>query len=204
MKKLLLTSGGLTDNLKELFWKTINKAPSDTKILFIPSAATESDGAREGISMCIYKLMEMGIRSQNIFTYNLKFLLSKGYRRTYSTEVSHLPKEFRLLTAEELKEFDAVICGSGNAALLVEELNRTGFDTILQQAVKEGLLYIGISAGSMAAAGNFAAGLHFIENPLTVHCEQGTTCGEIKGDGHIRLTDEQAIWIEDSCSHVIA
>ncbi len=203
MKKLLLTSGGLTDNLKELFWKTINKVPSDTKILFIPSAATEGDGAREGISMCIYKLMEMGIRSQNMFTYNLKFLLSKGYGRTYSAGAGCLPKEFRLLTAEELKEFDTVICGGG-AALLVEELNRTGFDAILQQAVEDGLLYVGISAGSMAAAGNFAAGLHFIENPLTIHCEQGTACGEIKGDGHIRLTDEQALWIEGDCSHVIA
>ena len=95
MKRLLLTSAGLTDNFKKIFWETINKAPSETKLLFVPSAATESDGAREGISMSIYKFMEMGIQIHNICTYNLKYILSKDYSRTYSSEVNDLPKEFK-------------------------------------------------------------------------------------------------------------
>ena len=72
--------------------------------------------------------MEMGIPIQNICVYNLKYLLSKDYRRTYSSEVSNLPQEFRLVTIEELKEYDAIIFGGGDARLLNEEINRTGFD----------------------------------------------------------------------------
>ena len=121
--------------------------------------------------------------------------LNRNYGVLFASAAIRQPDTLVPVSYTHLKEFDTVICGGG-AALLVEELNRTGFDAILQQAVEDGLLYVGISAGSMAAAGNFAAGLHFIENPLTIHCEQGTACGEIKGDGHIRLTDEQALWID--------
>jgi len=203
MKRLLLTSAGLTDNFKKIFWETINKDPSETKLLFVPSAATESDGAREGISMSIYKFMEMGIQIHNICTYNLKYILSKDYSRTYSSEVNDLPKEFRLMSVEELKDFDAIVFCGGDAGLLMEEINRTGFNEELRGAVEEGLFYIGMSAGSMVATGNFQTGLRFIENPITVHCEKGTICGEIKQDKDIYLTNEQAIWIKGDSAWVI-
>ena len=203
MKRILLTSSGLTGRFKQIFWENISKEPSETRILFVPSAATENDGAREGISMCVYKFMEMGIQVQNICTYNLKYLLSKDYCRTYSSEVDNLPKEFRLMTVAELKEFDAIVFCGGDARLLIDEINRTGFGNVLSCAVEEGLFYIGISAGSMVAAGNFDAGLNYIKNPVIVHCEQGTECGEIKQTDEIYLTNEQAIWIEGDTVCVI-
>jgi len=203
LKRVLLTSGGLTDHFQQIFWENVNKEPSEVKVIFVPSAGTESDGAREGISMCIYKIMEMGIQMQNIFTYNLKYLLSKDYCRTYSNEVDNVPKDFRLLTIDELKEYDAIIFSGGDAGLLVNEINRTGFDSVLIDAVESGLFYIGISAGSMVAAGNFQTGLRYIENNIVVHCEQGTACGEIEQDKDIYLTNEQAVWIKGDCSCVI-
>lgn len=140
---------------------------------------------------------------QNICTYNLKYLLSKDYCRTYSGEVGNLPQEFRLMSVEELKEFDAIVFCGGDARLLIDEINRTGFDSVLSCAVEEGLFYIGISAGSMVAAGNFDTGLNYINNPVIVHCEQGTECGEIKQMDEIYLTNEQAVWIEGDTACVI-
>ena len=50
--------------------------------------------------------------------------------------------------------------------MLCREMSRTGFDRILNNAIKNGLIYVGISAGSMYAAGNLTDGLHIIDNPI--------------------------------------
>lgn len=203
MRRILLTSAGLTDNFKNLFWKNVNKEPAQVKMIFVPSAATENDGAREGISLCIYKFMEMGIQMENILVYNLKYLLSKNYTRTYSRGVDNLPRAFRLLTSDELKEYDVIVFSGGEAPLLVDEIKRTDFEGVLNPAVEGGLFYIGISAGSMVAAGNFKDGLGYIKNHITVHCECGNECGVVKNDEDICLTDEQAIWIVGDSVEII-
>lgn len=203
MRRILLTSAGLTDNFKKLFWKNVNKEPEQVKIIFVPSAATENDGAREGISLCIYMLMEMGIRMGNILVYNLKYMLTQNYTRTYSRGVDNLPREFRLLTSDELKEYDVIVFSGGEAPLLVDEIKRTGFDEVLNPTVENGLFYIGISAGSMVAAGNFKDGLGYIKNHITVHCECGSECGVVENDEDICLTDEQAIWISGDSVEII-
>lgn len=53
---------------------------------FVPSAAIGNDGAREGIIVCLERLMSMGIPISNIFIYDLALLLSDGYKRTYSSK----------------------------------------------------------------------------------------------------------------------
>lgn len=66
MRKLLLTSSGLNENLKRLFFEQIGKQPSEVKILFVPTASTVNDEAREAISICLYELQDMGILLENI------------------------------------------------------------------------------------------------------------------------------------------
>ena len=68
------------------FFNIIGKCPEEVKMLFIPTAGIETDGAREGIAICLYELSLMGIRSENIFVYNLELILSKGYKRTYGMQ----------------------------------------------------------------------------------------------------------------------
>lgn len=203
MKRALLLSGGLTPSMGQFFWENVGKEPSKAKILYVPSAATEDDGAREGIAVCVYSLLGLGIRLENICTYNLKYLLSKGYSRTYSSGVTDLPREFRLMTAEELKEFDAIVVGGGHAGLLVDEMERTGFGDVLRSAVEEGAFYVGISAGSMLAAGNFENGLRFIENPIIPHCQEGSACGNIQGSEEIFLPGERAVWVCGDTAQII-
>lgn len=67
MKKILLTSAGLSENLKKLFFMQIKKKPEEIKIIFVPSAATVNDGAREGLSIAMFELKNMGILQENIF-----------------------------------------------------------------------------------------------------------------------------------------
>lgn len=195
-RHLFLTSSGLTENMKTSFFNIIGKSPEEVKILYIPTAGIESDGAREGIAVCLYELSLMGIRSENILVYNLELVLSKGYKRTYSAYVTAGHIASRLINTEELKEFDAVFVGGGDSAVLCREMVRTGFDCVIEQAVNAGLVYVGISAGSMYAAGNLEDGLNIIPNPIIPHWNgDKLTCLPIDSK-EIKLADGQAVYIE--------
>ena len=71
---------------------------------------------------------------------------------------------------------------------------------MINQYVNEGGIYIGVSAGSVAASGEYKDGLRFIENVIDVHCEQGTENGVVNSQDAIYLTDNQAIYITDEQS----
>ena len=186
-----------------MFFDIIGKKPEDVKVLFIPTAAIETDGAREGIAICLYELSLMGIPYENIVVYNLELILSEGYERTYSSYVKDPFWVARLLTDEEMKMFDAVFVGGGDASVLCREMVRTGFDKKLKIAINAGLVYVGISAGSMYAAGNFADGLHIIDNPIIPH-HSGAKLTELPNDrSEIRLSDGQAVYIADGSIRII-
>ena len=68
-KHLFLTSAGLTDKMKEKFFDIIGKCPKDVKVLYIPTAGIETDGARESLAICFHELFLMGIQYENIFVY---------------------------------------------------------------------------------------------------------------------------------------
>lgn len=165
-KHLFLTSAGLTDKMKEKFFDIIGKCPKDVKVLYIPTAGIETDGARESLAICFHELFLMGIQYENILVYNLELILSKDYQRTYSSYVTTPFMLTRLLTFEELNQFDAVFVSGGDVSVLCREMSRTGFDRILNNAIKNGLIYVGISAGSMYAAGNLTDGLHIMPSLL--------------------------------------
>ena len=75
MRTLFLSSSGLNESTTKLFWECIGKEPQNTKVIFVPSAAIENDAAREGIVICLERLMSMGIPISNIFLYDLALLL---------------------------------------------------------------------------------------------------------------------------------
>ena len=134
-KKLFLTSSGLSADMKKKFFDIIGKCPEDVKVLYIPTAGIETDGAREGFAVCFQELSSMGIRYENILVYNLELILSKDYQRTYSTCVTDPYMLTRLLTIEELQSFDAVVVSGGDAAVLCREMIRTGFDRTIEKAI---------------------------------------------------------------------
>mgnify|MGYP000438238646 CR=1 FL=1 len=87
--------------LLSYFGNVSAKNPKNTKVIFVPSAAIGNDGAREGIIVCLERLMSMGIPISNIFIYDLALLLSDGYKRTYSSYVDDIPTQIRLMNVEE-------------------------------------------------------------------------------------------------------
>lgn len=203
LKKILLTSAGLSENLKKLFFTQIKKKPQEIKIIFVPSALTDSDGAREGLLLGIFELENMGILPENIFVYDLRYILSKNYSRIYPLILHYIPSIFRLLSVDEMNEYDVLLFSGGNASVLLDEINRTGFNEVATEAVDNGLFYLGVSAGSMVAAGNLPYNLGYVKNPITVHCEKGTPCGNLPQDGEIYLTNTQAIWIDGDNAQIV-
>ncbi len=195
MRHLFLTSSGLTKEMQETFFEVIGKKPEKTRVLYIPTAGIESDDAREGFAICLYELAKMGVRSENIMVYNLELLLSKGYERTYSAYVEKEDILSRLITEEEMKAFDAIFISGGNTGVLCREMERTGFDNVLKKAVNAGVVYVGISAGSVCMAANLSNGLHIIPNAIIPHWygEKSTEIPE--NGGEIRLADGQAVYI---------
>lgn len=123
--------------------------------------------------------------------YHLGYLLSKDYVRTYSSMLTDVPPFLRILSVDEMNEYDILLLGGSDAGILLTEINRTDFDVVMKQAIENGLFYLGVSAGSMVAAGNLPFNLGYIKNPIEVHSEKGTTCGSLPHDGTIYLTDSQ-------------
>lgn len=196
-RHLFLTSSGLSNDMKKKFFDIIGKRPEDIKVLYIPTAGIGTDGAREGITVCLHELSLMGIRYENILVYNLELLLSKDYKRTYSAYIKDPFLITRLLTVAEIEMFDAVFVSGGDSSILCREMVRTGFDQVVEKAITNGLVYVGISAGSMYAAGNLDQGLHIIDNPIIPHWN-GIKIYELPDDrDEIKLIDGQAVYIED-------
>lgn len=203
MKNLFLTASGLTERTAELFWNVVKREPANVRAILVPSAAVENDAAREGIIVCMERLVYMGIPQQNILLYHLAYLLSQGYARTYSSYVQDIPVPLRLMSAEELQAYDMIVFCGGNASTLLRQVRRTGFAEPLRQAVENGLVYLGISAGSMIAAGNFPDGLGYLDNPLIPHAEKGSPCGEVRRKDWIALADGQAVYIRGNRAEII-
>mgnify|MGYP007114142051 FL=1 len=65
------------------------------------------------------------------------------------------------------------------------------------------MVYLGISAGSMIAAGNFADGLGYLTNPLIPHAETGNPCGKISNSDSIELSDGQIVLIQGERQEII-
>ena len=194
-KHLFLTSSGLTDSMKRKLFCLIGKTPKEVKVLYIPTAGIETDGAREGFGVCLHELAAMGILPEHILVYNLELIVSRDYARTYSAYIQELPMVSRLLTPEELECFDVVFVSGGDCAVLCREMKRTGCDQVLREGIHRGVIYVGVSAGSMYAAGNLEDGLRILPNVLTPHWE-GESMEELPdGAEEIQLKDGQAVYV---------
>ncbi|NJD04448.1 MAG: hypothetical protein FIA99_18070 [Ruminiclostridium sp.] len=170
----------------------------------MPTAANYDD-AREVLPKCMQDLTDAGILPQNIFTYHLGYIMSKDRPGAYTAGQADIPPIFRLLSPDEMKQYDAIYFCGGNPAHLLDELIRTGFCDIVKQAVENGLFYIGVSAGSIVAAKNLLSNLGYLNSTLSVHTRTGTAKGVFDNNmvSHIDLTDNSAVLINNGRYEVI-
>ena len=90
-RHLFLTSSGLSEPMKRKLFCLIGKTPKEVKVLYIPTAGIETDGAREGFAVCLHELAAMGILPEHILIYNLELIVSQDYARTYSAYIRNFP-----------------------------------------------------------------------------------------------------------------
>ncbi len=176
MKKILLTSTGFENkNIENKFLELLNKNSENAKVLFIITAAIDPDAIRM-LSGCLDDLTNCGVKDANITIYDLH----------------------KTISDKELNEFDAIYVCGGSTKHLVSRMEEINFKQSVEEYLKNGGIYIGVSAGSVCASGKYENGLDFIKNVLDVHCDVGTKNGKIETNEKICLTNNQAIFINDN------
>jgi len=177
MKKILLTSAGFeTKAISGAFLDFVDKEPNRIKALFIPTAAI-FPAAIAVLPKCMDDLLNISILAENIKVFDLH----------------------RAMTVEELSEFDAVYFTGGSPQYLLDRINDTGFNSPLNEYVNKGGVYVGVSAGSIVAAGNLPNNLGYLKASLRVHLETGTAQGVIDNDAitQIDLTNNAVLILGD-------
>ena len=181
MKKILLTSAGFENGrVKDRFMELVDKEIMEIKALFITTAAIEPDAILV-LPKCLEDLLSCGILMKNIKVYDMH----------------------KLLTLEEIRKYDVIYVCGGRTSYLVERIKEIGFKKIADEFIQSGGIYIGVSAGSIAASGKYEDGLDFLKNKLDVHCSKGTEIGIVENENPIYLTDDQAILMIDDVVEVI-
>lgn len=180
MKKFLLTSTGLaTPEIQKAFLELLGKDPKQAKALFIPTAAIDEE-AKSVLPKCFGDLTGIGFSEENIVTYDLD-----------------RPMDF-----EELSGYDTVYFCGGTTEHLLERVLASGFPSVLEKGLENGLLYVGVSAGSIIAAQNLKDNLGYLPRRLEVHCEKGSAAGKLPEDT-VYLTNFQAVKITDGKMEII-
>jgi dipeptidase E len=129
LSTLLLTSTGLsTENLKNEFKKLFVKPLPEIKVVFIPTAA-RTEEEKKYVQMSSQELLDLGIEKENIIPYNC----------TGKEDLLKIGKPDCLY-----------VCG-GNTFYLLKKLKDSQSDIVIKNWVKNGSIYIGVSAGSIVA-----------------------------------------------------
>lgn len=180
MRKILLTSAGFENpRVMDCFLELLGKPAEACRALFIPTAAID-DGARAMLPKCRNDLLNAGFSPEHITTYDLD----------------------RPMTVKELSEYDTVYFCGGSTEYLLERVRASGFAEPLDCALERGLLYVGVSAGSIIAARNLPDNLGYLPRFLEVHCEEGSAPGPLP-EGEVRLTNAQAVKIAGDKREII-
>ena len=130
MKKLLLTSTGLGNKaVADKFLSIISKSTDELKILFIPTAS-RTEEELFFVRKSLNELLSFGIDNDNITWFDPDD--SSTYRDNTQVDCIY-------------------ICG-GNTFYLLYKLRESGYFAKIIEWVNDGLLYVGVSAGSVIAA----------------------------------------------------
>lgn len=127
MKRLFLASSVST--VAHLIADEIRSHNMGMKLLFIPTAAEVEDGEKDWLDADKQALINAG------------FLL---------TDFSLTGKK-KVEVESMLDTVDGVFLSGGNTFYLLQEIRRSGFDTLIDMFVARGMYYIGSSAGSVVA-----------------------------------------------------
>lgn len=145
---VILTSCGLeTQRIEKLFTDMLPKSPSETKAIFIPTAANSPD-AIDVLPKCLNDLVKCSIERDNIFVYDL-----------HDTIESNI-----------INSYDVIYLCGGSPDYLLKRINENTFRKQLLEFISLGKIVIGVSAGSMIFANDMPNNLGLLKCGLDVHC----------------------------------
>lgn len=193
MRNILLTSTGL--EYQPIIDKFLMMTPKDTgdlRVLFIPTAS-RTEEEKFYVRKSFDQLLGLGVRSNNICWFDP------------DDSSTHL----------KVSEIDCVYVCGGNPFFLLMKLKECGYFAKIREWVNEGLLYIGVSAGSMIAAPDInyicweerndcglkdTIGLNFLAAGILPHFTEDFGKAAIslreKGFEVLPLSDRQAVAIQ--------
>lgn len=173
MRRILLTAAGFENKkIESIFLKMLGKDPQQAKALWIPTAAIHEE-AKAVLPKCMEDLLNAGMKRENIRVYDLD----------------------RVLSYEELAEYDAVYVCGGDSAYLLGRMRKVQMPERFMRYVEKDGVYVGVSAGSCICSHNFEQGIPWLPCKLRVHCEKGTPAGrcDFAQEEVISLTNRQAV-----------
>lgn len=147
--KLLLTSGGITNDLiARALEDLVGKPAATIRIAFIPTAAHAERSEKDWLINDLHRLLERG--------YHVDII------------------ELTALTTDELRQAleptDVIFVGGGNSFYLSYWMQKSGLANMLPELLKN-KVYAGISAGSMMAGSSLVLASQAIKNPVALKNE---------------------------------
>ena len=147
MKNIILTSCGIIDEkFKEQFYKVINKEETlNKKILYITTASDgENDSDKSWMDDEYKTILDLGFNQENIYEYKIG------------------QKEINI------NDFDIIYMMGGNTFYLMDMIRKYNFDKAIKDAIDNGIIYIGSSAGSIILGNSVEFALPFDENNVNL------------------------------------
>lgn len=144
-KKIVLTSCGIiNENLKGEFYKLLNKEIEKIKVLYITTAIDgEDDSDTSWIDEEFKTILDLGIKKENI-------------------------KEYKIDYEIDLSLYDMIYMMGGNTFYLLKKIRDTKFDIKLKEAINNGIIYVGSSAGSIILGNTIELALPYDKNDVNL------------------------------------
>ena len=143
MGNIILTSCGIiNEKFKEQFYKIINKEEvKDKKVLYITTASDgENDIDKSWMDNEYKTILNLGFEEKNIYEYKIG-----------KNEIN-------------INNFDVIYMMGGNTFYLMDMIRKYNFDETIKNAIDNGIIYIGSSAGSIILGNSVEYALPFDEN----------------------------------------
>lgn len=125
---LFLTSAGIVPEIRKDFLSLLKKKPQDVKVISITTAAFGEAKDPWWLKKDLELLHDCGIK--NIEEYDLKDKTEKDVQKAFEGK-------------------DIVLVNGGNTFYMLYHVRKSGFGTVVKKFLKQGGLYVGISAGTI-------------------------------------------------------
>lgn len=133
--KLLLTSAGIKNKtIAKALFDLVGKKPSDTSLVFIPTASNVERGDKSWLIDDLINLKKQGFKS---------------------IEIADISAVDEKIWKPKLEEADILYFEGGNTYHLMEWINKSGLAKILLEFLKT-KVYVGVSAGSCVVSKDLA------------------------------------------------